>query len=420
MFLTRGNALYALVLMLMLTAAGCAQKSLDKETQPHKENVRPPVTKSDNLVDKSVGKEPIKTSDDWGQLPNGRHFSLTLGLKGEWVSTPITHTPPFFLSQGWIDSQTIWGQSGNKVVFVETDKPEYRDAGFNSWLAVPSPDGQAMAWTDQEGLWTGRPGKQTRLLLKAGAISDVGMVPPAQVLWSPDGKQLLAGWEQEWDTAYALIDASTGKAKRLETKIEGYFLTTDTVWLDNHRILFSTRASTSLNGENEYGTGYRGDLAELDTLTNNYRLVTGVKDGVFLSVSGRMGNEVLIGEGPKGAAPSKYHIFETSNWSSYQADIPAGRAYPSPLGNRAIVITGSSYDGMNTVYRLSLWQADGSTKPFALVRAEDSLNISWSPNGLKVAVSHTISEPNDEGPSGSLRTKYLTEVFSAGPGSGLN
>jgi hypothetical protein len=203
-----------------------------------------------------------------------------------------SHVPEYFLPVGWIDQETILGQTGTNLIRYNVADGSWRPLKVPAWQSVLSPDGQLIALQDESGISVVQSDGSGRQLIwsreEAGG-SDLG-VP----VWSPDGKKLLLSSVEEWDASYSVFDIEFSTVTPVTTRLGDYFLASPAVWAMPEHILFTTRASRTKDGKAEYTMGYRQDIAILDLNTDEFRLITDASDGEFYSVSGYVDGQVLI------------------------------------------------------------------------------------------------------------------------------
>ncbi len=384
------------------------------------------IVKNTTMVPLRFVSESMGARVDWDRAARtvyiftSRHIALDPEAAKTWTIDELTHLPPNFTALGWTDAKQILGPhriagqsrddntARTAIVMAGVQQPEVVQLAEDASAMALSADGNAVAWSHKDGIFVGAPGTMPRMVY-ANAKDES---PASQLLFSPDGK-LLSGWSFEWDTIYKVIDPSEKKSQTLPTQLNGYFLNEAAMWLDSAKILFTTRASVSLDGKQEYGSGYRQDLAVFDLKQATYRKVTSFPDGTFLSPVGFLGGKgLLVGERKQGSAwPGRYWLYDINDWSRTEAGLPGGQAIVSPDGSRAAVITESRRQEGNEINTVVLWDGTtGKAEPFATIAGE-RLRLIWSPDGSRLLVNRIVNEPVDSA-NGVYQARSLTHILN--------
>jgi hypothetical protein len=354
--------------VLTLAAAGC------RRPEP------PPTEEPPAAADAAAAAFPD---------PGPAGVALTPDAASRWRLREVDGLPPYFDAAGWGPGDSIWGIARGVPLLADGLGGGVRPLPGTAWGAVPSPDGRRLAWTNERGLFLAGGGARPALLIHgmdAHPHSDGG--PPSELLWSPAGDRLLAGWGLEWDAVHSLVAVPDGAVRHLRVRIEGYFLREPRLWLDGERVLFVTRAVRSTTGEDRYGAGFRTDLAVLD-LAGDYRLVTAVPDGVFLDVQGRLPDGgILVSEQDAEARVVRHWVYDPATWRARAFRAPPGRLIPAPAGQRVLVIRDLGVDRVEEGggrYGMFLVE-DRESRVFGGVRG-DVVRAFWTRDGRRLALA---------------------------------
>jgi hypothetical protein len=322
--------------------------------------------------------------------PGAAVVALTAAAAADWRLFEVAGLPPLFQPAGWGPGDSIWGLSRNVPALAPVGGGEARRLASQAWGVIPAPDGRRVAWINERGLWVGNGGGDAPALhaLDAHPASEGG--PPTELLWAPEGDRILAGWMLEWDAVHTVVAVPGGAARHIRTTLDGYFLREPRLWLDDERILFVTRASRSLSGEQEYGSGYRADLAVLRLTDEAYGTVTAAPDGVFLEPAGRVAaGRVLVTELDGAGRAVRHWSYDTRSWERTPFPAPPGRLRSHPSHAQVLVLRDLEVDRIEEGggrYGATLVDAAGVTTPFAGVRG-DVVRAFWSPDGRRLLIS---------------------------------
>jgi hypothetical protein len=324
--------------------------------------------------------------------PGAAAFVLAQPAAARWSVREVGGLPPYFEAAGWGPGDSIWGLSRNTPVLAHSGAGGgLREVTGVAWGAAPSPDGRLLAWTSDRGLLLGGGAQPPSVLLHAGDAhpgSEGG--PPAELHWSPTGDRILAGWGLEWDAVHTVVGVPSGSARHIRSSIDGYFLRDARLWLDDSRVLFATRAVRSLAGEQEYGPGYRADLAVLTLGDDDYELVTRVADGVFLDPAGRLPDgSVLVTELDVDARVTRHWTYDPATWESRPFPAPPGRAYPDATTGRVLIIHDLGVDRVEESggrFGLDLVDADGQVVRLGGARG-DIVRVFWAREGRRLVIA---------------------------------
>lgn len=356
------------------------------------------------VVPLSFLREPLGARILWEQWEQTVYiFSeshIAVEHSTNWQYSTIQHVPDNFQGYGWADSSHIIGSSlinDGPVKAVYVTDPNSSDLFLLAELLdrfVISPDGSTMAWAAQGEIWL-------RNTLDSDIKEDIidfsfydDMYPYLSPLFSPNGNQLLVGMVHEWDTNFFIVDLNSKEIEQLSIRLAGYFLNSAVGWLDEDRILFTTRASVDLEGQSEYGSGYRQDLAIYDLKEKTYNKFTSAADHIFLTPLLIMEEQKLLvlEEGREEQHSDRLWIYDVNDGSRQEVGISAIQALAHPDETTVALITDIQWDGWNHQYEIALWdRKTGSISPFLTITGND-LNWSWSPDGDKLLISRVVAE----------------------------
>ncbi len=329
-----------------------------------------------------------------------------------WTVRPIVNAPRYIVLSGWVTNDTVWGLAGSNAIDIHVASGAGRPWSVRGTPgASRSPDGTALGWADTAGIWIIRRGERPRRVLSFASLSErPAGDPPNTVMWSPNGRRLLTWWAEEWTSTYALVDTSNGSMEVLTTRLPGYMLPGAELWLDDRRILFTTRATGPKGGEPEYReSGWRGDLAVLDLATHQYTRVTDVHEDVGLGVMAAWGDTVLALRRTQNEPLATFVLFDSRTWRETPSGLPRGtRAAASRDGGRIAVFRAD--DVLSQVLIRS--RRPGIPHVAPVLIPGRITGAAWAPNGRALAVS-TMAEEPVEGRPGDVRAVYRLSVIGA-------
>ena len=340
---------YSRVVSVLVIAVGCATCG-DRESAP-------------------------RASDTLGGAPSP---AAATAQAGRWEVRPLENAPPRFRPKAWSDEDVLWGLVGGRITRLDTRTGDTRTLGANGWWVRGAPE--VIAWQNENGTsWMRDGGTPARLVGAGGDSARAGDGP--SVLLSNDGRRALLGWRLEWDAVYDLVEAG-GSARRVETRIPGYFGNDAVLWLDSTRVLFHTVANGPIGGEPTYReSGWRGDLAVLDLRANSYTRVTGVPDFTYLRVAGPYLGQVLVTERDTSGVRGHW-LYDPRTWERRTIELPRGRAF-SATGGGIVVFLDSPSDTTEAVL-----VASGVTTQLGHVARDEE--PSFTPSGRRGAL-HTAN-----------------------------
>lgn len=245
----------------------------------------------------------------------------------------LANAPARFRPAGWSSEDVLWGLVRGRVTRFDTRTGETRTLQSTGWALQTAPG--VAAWQNDDGFWLQREGEVLQRIVGPDARDSTRRGDGPHVLFSPDGRRVLLGWRQEWDTDYDLL-AADGSRRKLTTRLQGYFGNSAVLWLESSRVLFHTVAMGPRGGEPEYReSGWRGDLAVLDIASGSYTRVTSVPDGTYLRVAGWHHDDVLVTEWDSSGVRGHW-LYDARRWQRRESTLPRGRAFSSPAG--AVVV----------------------------------------------------------------------------------
>ena len=193
-----------------------------------------------------------------------------------------TITPKYFVPRAQFPDGWFFGIAGVRMTAWNAETGETKDLG-HAWSGTPSPDGQRIAFQDENGLHVLETQSGNIVTVADGSRQESSFLNPG--LWSPDAQKMIYMYVMEWSSDYFVYDVETGTSSAYEFKNIPNFLTVPVDWLED-RLLFVVHANKSRTGEQEYTeNGYRSDLMLADT-EGNFSTVTRLKDGQFVQYCG--------------------------------------------------------------------------------------------------------------------------------------
>src|SRR5688572_13091914 len=329
-----------------------------------------------------------------------------------WDVRPIVNAPRYFVLSGWVTNDTLWGLAGSNPIDIHVPSGAGRPwSARGASGASRSPDGTALGWADTAGIWIMRRGGSPRRVLSFASLSErPAGDPPNSVMWAPNGRRLLTWWSEEWTRTYGLVDTASGSIEILTTRLPGYMLPGAELWLDDRRILFTTRATGPKGGEPEYReSGWRGDLAVLDLGTHQYERVTDVVDDVGLGVMAAWGDTVLALRRTSDEPLATFVLFDTRTWRETPSGLPRGTTIAASRDGSLVAVFRS--DNLLSQVLIRARQPGMPSAAPVLIPGRIT-SAAWSPNGRRLALS-TVAEEQIEGAPGDLRTVYRLSVIEA-------
>lgn len=323
--------------------------------------------------------------------------------------------PRYFQSAGWIDEQTFFGLAGTTPVVHNMETGESFYPGVTAWGAKLAPQGDYFAYNREDGIYMARiDGAASRRLWPtetAGTPEGEGYFGGG--LWSPAGDKLLVWWEHEWDSEFFICDLQGGEVNKINTRLDGYFLTTATGWADEQNIVFTTRANMKKDGTREYTFGYRANLAVFNLETLSYKLISDTGDGEFLEG---------LAAGPAGIF--FLHWFSDRNNSSYGVMDRSGRAiwqepsgqavdfFLAPDGKTVACLVETGRQQMNIVYELVIRTQGVADRSILEMKMANHImpQIFWHPEGEKLLFTFITTAPQEDVPD-SYQERYYTLVI---------
>ncbi len=337
------------------------------------------------------------TSD---MLCDGAHLVADLSLMREgwheeWVSPvdgvsvwALDAVPSDFSPVGWTDEHTVLGVAGGRLALHHVDAGTTEWVELDVWTALPSSDGETFAFTDAEGIKLVSLCDPDSAEMISGAVDTGGDEGEWRLVsFSPEGTQLLFARVYEWDAAYFVHDLQSGDLSRLNTDLQGYFLTHGGTWVGSDSIVFNVRAVARKNGKAEYGFGMRGDLALYCLSEDCFKLITDVEDGRFVTAEGRTaGGEIVY----RDYSPARRPIAGTYRPNSTEMTAfcaPAAAVYPDTSGEQFAVTS----DLIRMVHgsHLHMWIYEGAA-PTGELRVRDvdgPVQVHWAPAGDQIIIS---------------------------------
>jgi hypothetical protein len=327
-----------------------------------------------------------------------------------WTVRPILNAPRYFVLSDWVTNDTIWGLAGSNPVDIHAVSGAGRPWGVRTSGARRSSDGSALAWGDTTGIWIMRRGGRPRRLFRFSSLPDRPAGDPTlDVRWAPNGRRLLTSWADEGSVTYALVDTISGGLEPLTMRIPGYGPPAVALWLDDRRIVFTTRATAGRDGATGYReSGWRGDIAVLDIGTHAFERVTSVNDGVFLEPVAAWADTVVAVRRLAGESLATFSLLDTRTWGETMSALPRGTGIAA-TGDGGRVVVFRSDDILSQVMIRSRRPDVPHAAPVLIPGRVTG--AAWSPDGRALAVSTMAEEQPVEGSSNDRRAAYRLSVI---------
>lgn len=335
-------------------------------------------------------------------LAAGEDVALAPGAEAGWRLRAIDHAPAHFLAKGWADARTLWGLSGTSTLLVRADGPEVSVWTRGSWDAALAPDGSALAWFDERGVWVGGRSGEPRLLLArdpAAAEGDLG----GPLLWSPGGDRLLVAWTGEAGPVFGVVGVPDGGLTLLPRRGEGFLPVEAFGWLDPRRVLLSVQPRLAGDGGRPEWRG----LAVHDLARGATALAAGGPGRGSLQSLARWGEHGLLAREEVGGEV-RIVLLDSRTWSSRPASLPAASRVLVHDTTAALLVEDAGEVRGEREHALRLWSPSaGAAVPLARVRGSD-LRLAWSPAGDRIVVSRIVRV---EEAGGSFREEARTHLL---------
>lgn len=311
----------------------------------------------------------------------------------------LTGLPQHFRVRGWLDDRHIWGDTGGNPIVHEAGTGQWRALGLQAWGMWLSTDRTQLAYTHEFGLSVinmDGTGDRRLLSVRAGeqAGDDVLANHPGEVLWSPDGRDLILTVTAEMASDAYRYTLASGRLRPLT--VPGRVVS----WIDSGRILIEQRSFTTADGKTFHESGARSDLVWCD-IEDAGSLVTAplatAADGQFYEFVKWMDEDRTelvfmrhdheIEDGPEGGymmrpAQSVYGTIDVRTGLSQEWPLPPGvRLIPGQptAGMWATKTAGELWPAEHIVNRLVDLGvvADGSFRPFYRL---EHMDLMWGPH----------------------------------------
>ncbi|MEW5920030.1 MAG: hypothetical protein AB1796_03555 [Bacillota bacterium] len=322
--------------------------------------------------------------------------------------------PRYFQAGGWVDGHTIFGLAGTTPVLYNLETGESSSPGVTAWEARLSPEKERISYTQEKGVYVARIDGKDKIHLwpRETAGMPEGEGNPRGGLWSPGGEKLLVWWEHEWDCEFYVCELQKEEVGKINTRLDGYFLTSATGWADEQKLIFTTRANIMKDGTREYTFGYRSDVAVYDLETLSLHLITNTADGEFIEG---------LSAGPEGILFLRW--FTDRDVTSYGVMDPTGRViweepfyenmnfFLAPDGRTVACLVETGRQEMNIVYELVIRSQGVSRSILEMQMANHILpEIFWHPDGKKLLFTFIAAVPRED-PLGNYQESYYTLII---------
>lgn len=330
----------------------------------------------------------------------------------------VDGVPKYFLAKGWLDGRSILGITGTNPIRFNLDTGDYSTLGFTAWDVRPSPDGSWVSYLKEDGVSVARVDGTSKKHLwptrkPSAEEAAAGDADPGGGIWSPSATKLLVWYEHEWDTDFFVVDRDSGKERRLSTRRDGYFLTGPVGWLDEDRLVFTTRASVKKDGMGGYSHGYRSDLALYDLRDDSYRLITNAEDGEFIEGLSTGEHGIVFRrhwEGKKSPTVGVMDAAGSLKWEEAFGEspgYPSGHPALSPNGDLACAVRVKKSDEVNHEYHLVVHSCGGRSVVAKMLVGDHLAGPFWSPDGRQLLLSFSYGAPAE----GGYQSRYATLVL---------
>ncbi|WP_199621145.1 hypothetical protein [Paenibacillus alkalitolerans] len=324
----------------------------------------------------------------------------------------LTGLPEYFSFVDRLDEYRILGLAAGKPFIYSVSEHKYDIVSETvCWNVRLSPDKQRIGYNNEDGIGIINIEDGTgRIVFSKEQSDQINQDGSMYFQWGTLPNQLLLIHQGEWDSFYYLLDLETGKYTPLQVKMDSYFLSEPIQWIDEHRILFSFRASKKKDGTMEYGSGYRSDLAVYDLRTGTTEKVTDTDDGYFVNFVSMQADTAYYQEMDPEQRRSYYSV-DVTNKKSERIDIADEHndiyVFWSPdtylMGN-----VDPEIQEMNHVMNVS-YVSRGTTRTIDAILFESS-TPAWVRLGSHLAVSFGHAEKADD--NLGYITKSQAHVFT--------
>lgn len=312
--------------------------------------------------------------------------------------------PKYFAAEGWLDDNNIFGLTGTNPLRVELNSGDYFPLGFSVWNAQLSPDRKKIAYMNEDGITAANLDGTGKQLVASNQDNYLDGSELGGFIWAPDGSKLLLTQQYEWDADFAIYDLGSKTVKPVQIRLEDYFLTDAKGWAADGRIIFDTRASRKKDGTQEYGFGYRQDIAVFDPSTDEFKLITDTADGEFIDAV-RVAEEGILfkrsyqdEEGNMVKEEIITGMMDFTGKVLWQADLGQVKSLNlSPDGRSLAYIVDDGREGMNKNYRLMVRKEDQDHMVMEFEVGDHFKGPFWSLDGQRILVSYAKNSDGENG-----------------------
>ncbi len=328
--------------------------------------------------------------------------------------------PDYFLARGWINENTILGQSGISLFTFNLERSAYRSLNMTAWEVHLSPDRKDLALLKEGGIFLGNlEDSRQRFLWPLERDEQLDVSGVGGGVFAPDGSSMLAWIEHEWDKDFFLLEQPGGEVRPLQTALDNHFLTSFIGWADSSTLIFSTRANLKKDGTREYNYGYRSDLAVYNLQTDRYKLITAADDGEFWEglATSEKGILFLRRFEEKNADRQTCGFIDLNGkvaWEENLGQVLAGDITADGLKAAFLVREdddepAAPAETMNWPGRLLIWDNEKLFLAAEMSIGDSMMRPAWSPSGRQLLFSYSLTEPGTM--PGTFRQAYVSLVI---------
>lgn len=271
------------------------------------------------LLTLAWGCAPKDSGQPAGESPNDKSPAAS-----HTATLSETEAPKYFVPSAMLPDGSLFGMSGSQITAWDPQSGTVKTFGGDAWSAVLSPDGEKIAYIDEQGLHLLDISTNTTAILAEHAVQDDSSLAPG--VWSPDASKFMYMFVREWTSDFYIHHVATGENTAYEFKNMPNFLSRPVDWRESG-LFFAVHANQSKTGAREYReNGYRADLVLGDD-EGNLTPVTRMDDGQFALYCGATRDDqnmlVVIWE-------------EDSHTTAGLLDVASGEIEYLPVGDQTV------------------------------------------------------------------------------------